>query len=69
MIFVDLNTHVLYPGKAKELNRFIHGTFPHVVDWAAAYRASWFSSPIDPHPNEAGRQELLRLEDQAISKC
>ena len=69
VIFVDLNTHVLYPRQAEALNRFIHATFPHVVDWAAAYRRSWFTSDVDPHPNAAGRQALVRLQDQAISKC
>jgi hypothetical protein len=69
VIFVDLNTHVVRPREAAELNRFIHATFPHVVNWAAAYKPSWFSSPIDPHPDGAGRQELARLEDQAIANC
>jgi hypothetical protein len=69
VIFVDLNTHVLYPHQAEDLNRFIHATFPHVVPWAAAYRRSWFTSDVDPHPNAAGRQELVRLQDQAIARC
>ena len=41
-----------------------------VADWDANLQASYFdSSAAAPHPNEAGRQELLTLEDQAISRC
>ncbi len=41
-----------------------------VADWDANLQASYFdSSDQVPHPNEAGRQEMLTLEDQAISRC
>ena len=69
VIFVDLNTHVLYQQRAEALNRWIHATVPRVVDWAAAYQPSWFSTPIDPHPNEAGRARLVQLIDHAVSAC
>jgi len=69
VIFVDLNTHVLHRTDAEALNRFIHATFPRVVDWAGAYQRSWFSSPIDPHPDAAGRAHLVDLIDRAVSAC
>jgi len=69
VIFVDLNTHVLYSSRAEDLNRWLHATFPRVVDWAAAYRSSWFSSDIDPHPDAAGRARLVQLVDEAVSAC
>jgi len=69
VVFVDLNTHVLHRSEAEALNRYLHATFPHVVDWDAAYQRSWFTSSIDPHPNDAGRARLAELVDEAISAC
>jgi hypothetical protein len=69
VIFVDLDTHVLYSSRAADLNRWLHSTFPRVVDWARAYRSSWFSSNIDPHPDTAGRARLVQLIDGAVSAC
>ncbi len=39
-----------------------------VADWDAILQPSDFDQP-GPHPNEVGRQAMLELEDQAISRC
>lgn len=82
IIFVNINTHNpdWGPANAQAIDDFFSQNpliFPHVVPWDAAWQASNFipgkngtaANPDGPHPNETGRQLLLKLEDQAIQGC
>jgi lysophospholipase L1-like esterase len=74
VIFVNVNTHnpSWGPANAQAIDDHLTANptlFPHVVDWNAAWNASYFNTPDNPHPNETGRQALLALEDAAIASC
>jgi hypothetical protein len=71
LVFVTVNTHnpTWGPANAATINDHLRAIAPHLVDWDAAWDASYFDLAGDPHPNEAGRQALLALEDQAIADC
>jgi hypothetical protein len=71
VVFVTVNAHnpSWAPANAQAINDHIRVSYPHIVDWDAAWQPSYFDKPDNPHPNAAGRQELLALEDQAIADC
>jgi lysophospholipase L1-like esterase len=71
VVFVTVNTHNPSWGaaNAQAIDDHIRVAFPHVADWDAAWSASDFDTPDNPHPNEVGRQALLSLEDAAIAGC
>jgi hypothetical protein len=71
VVFVTVDTHNpgWAPANAQAINDHIRASFAHVADWDAAWQASYFDQPNDPHPNETGRQALLALEDTAIAGC
>jgi hypothetical protein len=71
VIFVTVNTHnpTWGPDAAQSINDHIRSTFTNIVDWDAAWSATYFDGTDNPHPNEVGRQALLALEDQAIASC
>ena len=71
VVFVTINTHnpSWGPTLAQAINDHVRATFPHVADWDAAWDASYFDAPDNPHPNAAGRQALLHAEDAAIATC
>lgn len=69
VVFVTVNSHNRsWSQSAAAVNRHIR-RFSHVADWDKAWRARYFDGPDNPHPNEVGRQALLRIEDEAIAKC
>jgi lysophospholipase L1-like esterase len=71
LVFVTVNTHnpSWEPANAATINDHLRAISPHLVDWDAAWKASYFDAPDNPHPNATGRQALLALEDQAIAGC
>jgi hypothetical protein len=71
VVFVTVNTHnpSWHPGYARAINDHIRAKFAHIADWDAAWEASYFFVPDDPHPNATGRQALLAVEDRAIAGC
>jgi hypothetical protein len=71
VVFVTVNAHnpSWTPANAQGINDHIRASFPHAADWDAAWQPSYFAEPDNPHPNAAGRQALLALEDQAIADC
>jgi hypothetical protein len=71
VIFVTVNTHnpSWGPTEARTIDDHIRSTFHHVVDWDGAWKPSYFNGADNPHPNETGRQALLKLEDRAIARC
>jgi lysophospholipase L1-like esterase len=74
VIFVNVNDHNPSWGRAEAYAIDEHMVmnpemFPHVVDWNDALVPADFDQPDDPHPNAAGRQAMLSLEDAAIASC
>ena len=71
LVFVTVNTHnpSWGPGYASTINDHLRVIAPHLVDWDAAWSASYFDAVNNPHPNTSGRQALLALEDRAIADC
>jgi lysophospholipase L1-like esterase len=71
LVFVTVNTHnpSWGPAYASTINDHLRVIAPHLVDWDAAWSASYFDGVSNPHPNASGRQALLVLEDQAIATC
>lgn len=70
VIFVNISTHnpLWAPGNAALLNAHL-ATFPHVVDWNAAWQPGWFDLTGDPHPNAAGQEALIALIRSQIAAC
>lgn len=70
VIFVTVNTHnpSWGAGVAAQLDDHVR-TFAHVADWDAATTGADYDVADNPHPNAAGRQHLLTVEDQAIAGC
>lgn len=72
VVFVTVNSHTVAswgPEFASEIDDHIRSTFAHVADWDAAWQAAYFDVAGGVHPNEAGRQALLGVEDRAIAGC
>jgi hypothetical protein len=71
VVFVTVNSHnpSWAPANARAINDHMRASFPHVADWDAAVQPSYFAAPDTPHPDAAGRQALLALEDQAMAGC
>lgn len=74
VVFVTVNTHnpSWGPANAQAIDDHLRGDptlFPHLADWDEAYSPTYFDGSDTPHPNEAGRQALLGLEDAAIASC
>jgi lysophospholipase L1-like esterase len=64
VVFVTVNTHnpSWHPRYGRAINDHIRAKFAHVADWDAAWKASYFAVPDDPHPNAAGRQALITVD-------
>ena len=74
VIVTTINSHDENPtwdstGSVVTFDNWIRATFPHVADWDAAYKDSYFNGLGQPHPNEAGLQALIATYDHAIATC
>jgi hypothetical protein len=74
VIFVNVDAHNPRwgPTQAQTIDDHMAANpvmYPHVVDWNDALVPADFDKPDSPHPNAAGRAEMLSLEDAAVATC